>query len=51
MSYVRDLFFIFRVIFTVINQLTLLKQTHLFLVHFLEYILFFLDDNVDKESE
>ena len=50
MSYLRDLFFIFSLIFIFINHITLFKQTCLFLVHFLEYLLLFLDDNVDEES-
>ena len=41
-----DLFFIFSLIFIAINLITSLKQ-----MHFLEYILLFLDDNVDEESE
>ena len=28
-----------------------LKQIHLFFVHFLEYHLLFLDENVDEQSE
>ena len=51
MSYIRDLFFIFILGFIVINHITSLKQTKLFFVHFLEYLLLFLDDNVDEESE
>ena len=47
MSYLCDLYFIFSLIFIVINNVTLLKQTHLFFVHFLEYLLLFLDDNAD----
>ena len=31
--------------------MTLFKQTNLFFVHFLEYLLLFLDDNVDEEKE
>ena len=45
-----DLFFILSLIFIVINHKTSSKQTHLFVVHFLEYLLF-LDDNVDEESK
>ena len=48
--YLCDLFFIFSLIFTVINHITSLKQTHLFLVHFLEYLLLFLDDNDSSAS-
>ena len=36
MSYLYDQFFIFSLIFIVINHTTSLKQTHLFFVHFLE---------------
>ena len=41
MSYLCDLLFIFSLIFIVINYITSLKQTHLFFVYFLEYLLFF----------
>ena len=51
MSYICDLFFIFSLIFSVINHIMSSKQTHLFFVHFLEYLLLFLVDNVDEESE
>ena len=51
MSYLCDLLFIFSLIFIVINHLTSLKQTHLLFVYFSEYLLLFLDDNVDEESE
>ena len=54
MSYLCDFFFfflIFSLIFIVINPIAPLKQTHLLFVHFLEYLLLFLDDNVDEESE
>ena len=43
LSYLCDLFFIFSVVFIVINHITSLKQTYLFFVHFLEYLPF-LDD-------
>ena len=33
------------------NHITSLKQMHLFFVHFLEYVLLFLDGNVDEERE
>ena len=46
-----DLFFIFKIIFTVINHITSFKQTYLFFEHFLEYLLLFLDDNMDEQSE
>ena len=51
MSYLCILFFIFSLIFIVINHVISLKQKHFFFVHFLEYLLLFLDDNVDEESE
>ena len=43
--------FIFSVIVIAMNQITPLKQTYLFSVHFLEYTLLFLDDNVDETNE
>ena len=46
MSHLCDLFFICNIIFIVINHIT-----YLFFVHFLEYLLFFLGDNVDEASE
>ena len=48
---VSILFFIFSLIFIVINHITSLKQTHLFFVHFLKYVVLFSDGNVDEESE
>ena len=45
MSYLCDLFFIFRLTFIFINHITLLKQTYLLFVHLLEYFLLFWDDN------
>ena len=42
MSYLCDLLFIFSLIFTAINHITSSRQTHLFFVHFLEYLLLFL---------
>ena len=51
MSYPCDLLFIFILIFIAINHIMLLKQTHLLFVHFIKYILLFLDDNLDEESE
>ena len=42
---------IFSLIFIVINHITSLKQMDLFFVHFLEYLLLFLDDNVNEENE
>ena len=46
-----DLCFFFSLIFIVINHITSLKRTLLFFVHFLEYLLLFLDDKVDEESK
>ena len=43
-SYLCDLFFIFSLIFIVINHIPSLKQSHFFL-HFLEDLLIFLDNN------
>ena len=43
------LFFISSLIFIAINHITSLKQTHLFFVYFLEYLLLFLDDNLGQE--
>ena len=51
MSHISGLFFIFSVIFIAINSITSLKQTHLFYAHFLDYLLLFLDDEVDEESK
>lgn len=47
MAYQCDLFFIFGLIFIVINHL---NRCTCFFVHFLEYLLSW-DDNVDEESE
>ena len=49
-EYLCDKFFIFSLIFIAINHITLFKQTYLFLVPFLEYLLLFLDDNVMKKA-
>lgn len=50
MFYLCDPFFIFKLFLNTINQITSLKQTHLFFADFLEYLLLlFLDDNVDEE--
>ena len=46
-----DLFFIFSLIFVVTNHITPFKQTYLFFVDFLEYLLLCLDDNVEKANE
>ena len=51
MSYLCDLFFISSLIFIPINHILSLKETQLIFVHFLEYLLLFLDDSVDEESE
>ena len=51
LSHLCDLFFIFSLIFIVINHMTSLRQMHLSFVNFLEYLLLFLDDNVYEESE
>ena len=51
MSYFCDLFFIFSLIFIVINHIASLKQTHLLFVLFLGCLLIFLDYKVDEESE
>ena len=51
MPYRCDLFFIFSIIFIVVNHITSLKQTHLFLIQFLEYPLIFLDNKIDEESK
>ena len=49
--YLCDLLFIFSLIFIAITHITSPKETHFFFVHFLEYLLLFLDDNVDEKSE
>ena len=51
MSYFRDVFFIFSLIFIAVNHMKSLKQTHFSFAHFLEYLLSVLVDNVDEESE
>ena len=51
MSYLCGLFFIFSLIFIVINHITSFKQAYLILNIFLLYLLLFLDDSVDEESE
>ena len=48
MSYFYDLFFIFSLIFIAINHITSLKWAHFFFIYFLEYLLFFLDNDVMK---
>ena len=51
MSYLCDLFLIFNLIFIVINHIASIKQMYLILVHFLEYLLLFLDVNVDEKNK
>ena len=50
MSYMCDLSFIFSIIFIVSGYITLFKQMYLLFVQFLEYLLLFLDDNVEDEE-
>ena len=50
-SYLCNLFFIFSLIVISINNISPLKQTYLLFVYFLEYLLLFLDDNMDEESK
>ena len=50
MSYLCDSFFIFSLIFIVINH-TNLNRLSCFSVHFLEYLLLFFNDSVDEESQ
>ena len=51
MSYLCDLRFTSSLIFIDINHITSIKQTYLFFLHFLEYLLLLLYDNVSKEGE
>ena len=51
MSHIGGLFFIFSLISIAVNSITSLKQTHLLYAHFKDYLLLFLDDNVDGESK
>ena len=51
MSHIGDLFFIFNLIFIAINSITSLKQMYLFHAHFLDYLLLFLDENLNEESK
>ena len=51
MLYLCDLFLIFCLTFIIIDNITSLIQTHLFFVHFLEYVPSFLGNNVVEESE
>ena len=48
MSFLRDIFFISSLIFIVINHITSFKHASLF---FPTFLLLFLDDSVDEESE
>ena len=50
MLYLCDLFFNYSHISIAINHITIFKQSYLLFVHFLEYALLFLDDNVDEEN-
>ena len=50
-SYLCNLFFIFSLIVISINNISPLKQTYLLFVYFLEYLLLFLDDNMDEELD
>ena len=47
----NDPFFIFSLVFIIINHIISLKQTHLFFSHFLEYLMLVLHYKMDKESE
>ena len=49
MSYLCNPFLTFNLIFILINHIISLKQKHLFFVHFLEYLILVLDDNMDKK--
>ena len=51
MSYWFDLFIIFNFTFIVMNHTTTLTQTYFFFVHFLDYLLLILDDDMDEESK
>ena len=51
MSNLCDVLFIFSLIFILANHIASFKQTHLIFVHFLEYLLLFLNDKVDEEIE
>ena len=46
-----DVFRFFNLTFIVINHISSLKQTHLFFVHFLDYLPLFLDDDMNKVSK
>ena len=51
MSYLCDLFFFFSLIFVTINHIISFTLTYLFFIFFLEYLVLFLRDNVNKKSE
>ena len=51
MSYLCVLFLNFRLIFIAMNQILLSEETQLFFVHYLEYLVLFLDGNVNEKSE
>ena len=51
MSYICDVFFFFILVFIAINYVTPLKQMYFFFLHFLEYLLLFLNDNMDQTSK
>ena len=44
-------FFIFSLIFSIIIHIISLKQTNLFVAHFLEYLILVLDDDMGDESK
>ena len=50
-SYLCDHFFFFIFIFIMINRIISKIQTHLFFCLFLEYVLLFLDGNMNEECE
>ena len=49
--YLCDVVFIFSLIFIVINQIISFKQTYLFFVQFLQYLLLDLDDNLNEKKQ
>ena len=49
--YLCDVVFIFSLIFIVINQIISFKQTYLFFVQFLQYLLLDLDDNLNEKNQ
>ena len=52
MSYICDKFFIFSLIYTAINHITLFKQAYLFFLFIYVFnVLLFLDDEMDEESK